>query len=204
MKPKIKVGKKKKILWNTNKEGGWLKYYEKTNVNDELDHLVHDSNDIDVDTFNNKIDKVMSKLKYQCFGKVSVKESIKEERAVLKIQSEKLNTSVNEENKEKIDDIDSRLAEAIDAANKKNLELEKASLRNILENKGRSAAIFNLKDRVLGSRKTSQEPTVIIDKVKGEIYDTPATIKKHLYSTVLNCFLTNHQRKNMKQLFILK
>ena len=132
VKPKVKPGKKRKVIWNTKREGAWQKYYEKTNSNEEFENLVIDSNKIDVNMFDNKIDKLMTKCKFSCFGKVSIPASTKEEREIISIQKEKLVTSVNVHNIEKVQDIDSRLAMAISTANERDFEKKEKSILKTL------------------------------------------------------------------------
>ena len=46
-----------------------------------------------------------------------------------------------------------------------------------MHSRGKPAAVFNLKERVLGSKKSSAEPTVIVKPETGEVFDTPKDIK---------------------------
>ena len=65
----MKIAKKNPIIWNTKKEGRWLKYLVKTESNEELDEAVVSARN-DVNKLMNTIDKVMNRTKFTCFGKV--------------------------------------------------------------------------------------------------------------------------------------
>ena len=68
------------------------------------------------------------------------------------------------------------------------MELE--SLSNLRESKGKTAALFQLKNKVVGSRKASQEPTTIIDPDSGAVVFTPNKIKETILKYCKN-LLTN-------------
>ena len=68
------------------------------------------------------------------------------------------------------------------------MELE--SLSNLKESKGKTAALFQLKNKVVGSRKASQEPTTIIDPDSGAVVFTPNKIKETILKYCKN-LLTN-------------
>ena len=78
-----KVALKKPIIWNTNKKESWKKYFEKMENNTALENAVEEKK---FNKLNNKIRKEMSKIKYTCFGKVSVNQVNKKEKELLRIQ----------------------------------------------------------------------------------------------------------------------
>ena len=60
----------KETVWNTNKPGGWDKYKDLTEADDDLNSLAE--GDLSNSTeYNHKMDKIMDKVKFKCFGKVS-------------------------------------------------------------------------------------------------------------------------------------
>ena len=81
-KPKTKVTvNKPPVIWNTNKKGGWVTYYNKTNENMKLDAVA--SNAVkaeDVETLMNEIDKTMRESKYKSFGKVTFRKTSEAEK----------------------------------------------------------------------------------------------------------------------------
>ena len=70
MKPIKKIGRKQRTIWNTNKKESWNRYFIRTNQNKDLDKLA-ESTDGDTNKLNKGIEKVMTKLEYECFGKVA-------------------------------------------------------------------------------------------------------------------------------------
>ena len=60
--------------------------------------------------------------------------------------------------------------------------------------KGRSALIFNLKEKVVGAKKVGQEATVLIDPVSKEEVNTPSEIKRVSIEYCQN-LLTNRDPK---------
>ena len=51
-------------------------------------------------------------------------------------------------------------------------------MKELGNKKGKTALIFNLKDKVVGKRKVGQEATVLKDPKTNEEVNTPAGIKK--------------------------
>ena len=60
----------KNTIWNTNKPGGWEEYFKKTENNAELDEIASVPNS-NMNLMMKRIDKVMTKIKYSTFGKVT-------------------------------------------------------------------------------------------------------------------------------------
>ena len=172
-KEEKKISMKKPIIWNTKKKENWEKYFIKTNANSVLDEAVQ-CEYTDTNKLMNKIKREMANLKYSCFGKVSMSTISKEEKALQVIQKEKIESS---ENPEELEKVDLELANALDAVNKMQFEKEVNSLKTILKSKGKSAATFNLKERILGDKKRIPEPTVVEDPTTGYLVDSPSKIK---------------------------
>ena len=59
-----------------------------------------------------------------------------------------------------------------------NLEEELKSLDEVKKGKGNAAAIFNLRGKVLGLKKTTQEAVVLINPENGQEVNTPEDIRK--------------------------
>ena len=71
---------------------------------------------------------------------------------------------------EKVKVIDNNIAKNLLQQQRKNFEKELISMKEVQKNKGRSALVFKLKEKVVGAKKVSQEATVIIDpKSKKEV-----------------------------------
>ena len=79
---------KKYVLWNTRKKDGWLKYREKTDMNQVLLKLA-ERDDVDPETLLAKIEKELTSVKFAAFGKVKVSSKSKNAIKLEKLQSEK-------------------------------------------------------------------------------------------------------------------
>ena len=62
----------KLVSWNTRKEDGWKSYMESTTNNEELETLAENAKHLNSDQLMEKIDKMMNKIKFRCFGKVKI------------------------------------------------------------------------------------------------------------------------------------
>ena len=78
MKKELKVKRKKPVIWNTKKEGEWQRYHARTQRNKALEGVIEAAKN-DIEEVNGVIEKTMKKLKYECFGKVSVSNKLKED-----------------------------------------------------------------------------------------------------------------------------
>ena len=87
-KKKKIIGRKKVTIWNTKNPRNWEKYFQKTSDNRDLDEIVSSVNSC-ANEVEKKLEKVVTSLKFKCFGKVSIKTSTKAEDEVVKLQREK-------------------------------------------------------------------------------------------------------------------
>ena len=168
-------GKKKKIVFNTMKEGAWKEYYRKSNVNYVLDEAVESHGNY-VNKLMSKIDKTMTSLKYSCFGKVSACGLNKDEKEFMKLQKLKQEGEFKDEKEKRA--VDVRLAEALEKANNAKFQKEIESLKSITERKGKSASVFKLKERVLGTKSIEPEAVTLKDPDTGLLIDSPRKIKE--------------------------
>ena len=76
MKTDKSVKPPKVLMWNTNKPGGWKKYYEKTNENEIFDAIA-ENNDIkdDPELMMKSVDKELNNIKFDCFGKIKYRKN---------------------------------------------------------------------------------------------------------------------------------
>ena len=74
------------------------------------------------------------------------------------------------------------------------LEKEIGKLKDMKSKKGKSAAIFHLKDKVVGRKKTGQEATTMIDPVTSEELVTRGKIKEASLNYCVD-LLTNRSPK---------
>ena len=189
--PKKKTAKKKMkapIIWNTNRKDGWKNYYNKSDENEKLDQAAKTSNK-NVDEMMMKIEKEMTNMKYVSFGKVSHHNKFgKEQMEVEKCHNEK----VEAESNVKKEEADEKLAIALKNLNRRKFEDELESLGREKKKKGKSSAIFNLQQRILGSKKTSLEAVAVEDPESGILVDDPERIKDISLKYCIN-LLTNRK-----------
>ena len=101
------------------------------------------------------IEKELTRTKFACFGKVKVCSKDKTQKALENLQVRKhlISADPQENSKEMMDAIDEEMAEKLKVIEKKKLEKDIRQLEALNENKGRSAAVFSLKDKILGNKK---------------------------------------------------
>ena len=166
---------KKNVIWNTNKRDGWEKYKEITENNKELDRVTTIDSD-DPEIVWNIIDKQMTKAKFASFGKVKIKSKGKVDRELESLQNKKNQLDKNKADKEKdkeMEKIDKEMANVISEMQSKQFEREITKLEDIRKEKGKAAAVFRLKEKILGKKKTGQEPIVMKDPVTGKELTKP-------------------------------
>ena len=120
------------------------------------------------------ITKEMTKIKYQCFSKVKFRHKSTTDKHLDKLHRDKLNcTSINKQIS-----IDSAISTELEKKRKENLEKQIESIKNVKLKKGTTAAIFNLKESVVGSKTIKQETTIIKDPVTKSEVNTIEEIKR--------------------------
>ena len=177
------VATHKNIRWNTNKEGGWEKYSELAGTNEKLLEIAN-SELMEPEVLMNKIEKEMNNMKHVAFGKVKEKSNKKSFNPVDIIQSEKVEIFENKigmndsEFAAKVENIDKRLSSALIGQQRESFLARLENITKVKRQKGRSAAVFNLKDDVIGHKKTGQEATILIDPMTGTEVTSPNEIKR--------------------------
>ena len=140
------------ITWNTNKPGGWDLYFNATNINHNF-NTIASMNIEDPNIALKKLNKEINDVKFNSFGKVSIK------------KSRKL--------KPRVDQIFN-----VHSAQTQSIETEQQKLLKILNEKGQSAAIFKLRENIIGSKKNPLEPVAINDPATGFAVLEPEEIKQ--------------------------
>ena len=109
LKPRQKCATLKETVWNTNKPGGWDKYKDLTEADDDLNSLAED--DLSNSTeYNHKMDKIMDKVKFKCFGKVSFTNKVHVDKPLENLYEEKNLCTLKKARNEKLLDIDDKIA----------------------------------------------------------------------------------------------
>ena len=149
--------------WNLNKEGGWKQYYELTECNKKLRDITND-NAITATRAMSVLESEMTKIKFRSFGKVSYsrRETRISNKEVDRLQREKMLLKADKKESH-IKEVNDRLTAEIIKQQRINLEKEIGELRKMHSRKGKSAALFSLKEKVTGGRKMMQEVTAVID-----------------------------------------
>ena len=78
------------VIWNTNKPGGWTKYKDLTDNNNELDVIREKAE-------NMTSNEMMKKIKYKCFGKVNNSRRMESDKDLDKLYNEKAVAASNDE-----------------------------------------------------------------------------------------------------------
>ena len=197
LKSQLNLPVYKYTRWNTNKVGGWETYKELTNNNAKLEEVTQEGIDNATEAMK-KISKAIDKSKFQAFGKVKVKDTplYKKEIDALYTKKTKLLLEKDFDEKDvKVKEVDKEIAEQLLSEQRKNLENELSKLKEIKAQKGRAASVFHLKERIVGSKKSQQEPAVIRDPDTKE-YVTDAKEIKRISLKYCVDLLTNREPKD--------
>ena len=163
------------LMWNTNKEGGWKKYNELTSNNHVLNRIASGSvDDSHPDTIAKQIDKELTKVKFKSFGKVKYRKGTQQNKALEDLYARKRKCNKASE----ICEIDDAINKELEEERKEKLLNEMNSLTKIKNNRGNVAAVFKLKEAVVGSKKPSQEATTLRDPISNLVVDSVSEIKR--------------------------
>ena len=86
----------------------------------------------------------------------------------------------SKENKKRVESIEEKITEQLLANQRKEFEKELKDLKDIQKKKGKSAAIFNLKEKVIGQKKAGQEATIMKDPKTKDILTSRTKIKRSI------------------------
>ena len=149
----------------------------------------------------------MNKVKFKSFGKVSFTNKAEFDKPLETLYDEKRQYSVDETNAEKIAEVEAKISDHLLKNQRSEYEKKLENLKTLQNTKGRSAAIFNLKAKVIGEKKVQQEATSIEDPITGEIiFDTnqiKATSLNYLKNLLKNREPKEEYKNDMKVINIL-
>ena len=98
----------------------------------------------------NVIEKELNKVKFKSFGKVTVRNELKTTKEIKKLQNKKIEVlkgvQTADEKDQKIKSIEEEKTEKVLKFQRKHLETEIDTLKDMKKKKGKTAVIFNLKD----------------------------------------------------------
>ena len=112
-KPHQRTKKEKQTQWNTNKTGGWAQYKEMTEENQELVELCEDEEISSPTIFNDKLEKVVNKVKYKAFGKISFSSHSAADKPLENLYKEKAEYAKNTSEVENILNVEQRISELL-------------------------------------------------------------------------------------------
>ena len=159
---------------------GWERYKQRTEANNKFLKLAEDK-EADPEHLSKKIEKELNSIKYEVFGKVKIAgKNNKNARQLENLQLEK-NTITKGNDPDKVmrlEKVDRKMASTLKDIERESFEKDIKYLEGLRKEKGKSAAVFSLKEKILGKKKSSQERTVIKDPVTGREVSTPSEIKR--------------------------
>ena len=183
--------------WNTNKVDGWLTYKALSTDNKVMEDVASDDKS-SATTLMKKLDRELLNLKHKAFGKVKVRNSCKNDKEIVKLQNEKIEAvkqnSISDVQGEKISKIDEKIATCLLSKQRENFMTDLNQMREKKKSCGNVAAIFNLKEKVLGPKTVATEAVSLYDPKTGELVNTPSEIKRVSLEYCSN-LLTNRKPK---------
>ena len=183
-------------MWNLNKEGGWDKFKEQTDVNEKFKNIANE-NALNPTQLMDEIDKEVTKVKFRAFGKVTVRNDLKTNKELKALQKDKfdlLKKNNTKERNDEINELEDKITNEVLSHQRKKLEKEISELKDIKCKKGKSAVIFNLKDKIVGKKKAAQEATTMKDPKTNEELTKKKDIKEAALSYCVD-LLTNRSPK---------
>ena len=191
---KNKVASQGIVRWNTNREGGWSKYKEMTNNNDIFNEIaVMPSGD--PEKMMNDLDKELKRVKFESFGRVKFKSRCLADKELAGLQSQKLalvSDHSDEIEEEKLIEIEGCIASKLQEKQQVNFQKEISDLLDVKTKKGNAAALFKLKEKVVGAKNLETEAVTIVDPASG-LEVTSAKELRHVTLTYCHGVLTNRQ-----------
>ena len=160
-------GGKKVKRWNTNKEGGWEAYKELTKDNLVLKSVANEECD-DSNKMMKKMDKELDSIKFKTFGKSKEKSKLKVSKELEDLQKEKVTicsskTKNPDDLKDKLEEIDGKIAASLLQKQREVFETELKELKDLKNSRGKAAAVFKTKEKIVGSKKASPEAVIIVN-----------------------------------------
>jgi CRISPR/Cas system-associated protein Csx1 len=157
-----------------------------------LEEIAKNAKWLSTDEMMTQISRRMEKFKFQCFGKVTKKNNpITSDKELSKLYDEKAEKAENEKESEAIEaKINSKIIEY----QLKDYEKKLKYLDKVKKEKGKSAAIFKLKEKIVGAKKQTQEAVTMKDPESGELIVENDELKKASVDYVSK-LLTNRSPK---------
>ena len=129
--------------------------------NVKLREIAEDTIEDNPDKIMTAIRKELDKVKFAAFGKLKVKLKPKADKVLVNLQKQKIDcfdADDDESKEEKIKELDIKIAEHLIIQQRKQFEKELLSVKELRKAKGKTALIFNLKDKIVGKRRLGKKP----------------------------------------------
>ena len=126
----------------------------------------------------------MTNIKFKVFGKVRKKKLTVKNKRLSELQERKCqigratNNNDEEVRKETLKQIDQEMSEELKSIQRSKFKENINRMNELKEKKGPSAAVFHLREDIIGGKKAVEEPAVVTNPETGEDVDTPKQIKK--------------------------
>ena len=166
----------KEKRWNLAKEGGWDSYKKLCEEGSDKMKEVIENEDNSIEDVIDKFDKVHNKIKYKAFGKVTIRNRNKG-RSVQEKQTE-------EEAKDMMEDEEQKAVKEIE---------EIKAMKG-----GRVGHIWNIRKKVFGGQKGTQEATAIINPKTMKVATTKNEIKEVTLTYCKETLKSNETDDNFK------
>ena len=138
----------------------------------------------------NKIKKHSIRIKHICFGKVRNCKGLESDKELNDLYKENMLAISSEDTQQ----VDGKLAERLLGVQRVQYEKKLDYLKELKASKGKSAVIFKLKEKVVGSKKGGMESVSLNDHITGEMIYEPEKLKE-ASSNYLRNLLTNREPK---------
>ena len=166
----------KYVTWDTKKREGWLQYFKATDDNEELAKIANLEVG-DTNMLQRAIDKELERKKHKCFGKVKISKKSNESKNLEKLQQRKVELAHTNAEQDEIDKLDTEMSSVLKEIQHKKYMKDVKFLEDTAKSKGKTAAIFKLKEKMFGSKKTPLDQIAILDPDTNNLVFTPKEIK---------------------------
>ena len=140
------------------------------------------------------ITKLMNKIKFQSFGKVKISQGLERNKELDELYKLK-SKAVMENNENEANNLDEKIGKELLVQQRIQFEKKLKDLSEIRKEKGASAAVFKLKENILGSKKVGQEAVSMEDPQTGNLIMNKEDLKKASIKYV-SSLLTNRNPKD--------
>ena len=151
-------------------------YLKCTTDNENLETLATESDDVNSNELMERIIKLMNKIQFQYFGKVKEIHGTQKNKELEELYKLKFK-AVNENNELEEIEVENKIRKELLELERNEFEKKLKCLADIHNKKGRSAAIFKLKEQILGSKKSGQDAVCMDDPDTGQIIVEKESLK---------------------------